>query len=121
MHGNVWNGADWFSENYYADSPIDDPSGPVTGTRRVNRGVDAQSRAANYNCRSAQRGRDLPGHSTGRRGFRIAAELAVHGKNEPFTPPKYTDLRTRIAAHIRVREHCETLAKQVSVSRVSRK
>jgi formylglycine-generating enzyme required for sulfatase activity len=30
--------ADWFDEGYYARSPLRDPRGPQTGTRRVSRG-----------------------------------------------------------------------------------
>lgn len=39
MHGNVWEWcADWYDENYYARSPLNDPAGPETGTVRVRRG-----------------------------------------------------------------------------------
>jgi formylglycine-generating enzyme required for sulfatase activity len=39
MAGNVWEWVkDWWSENYYANSPGDNPQGPDTGTLRVARG-----------------------------------------------------------------------------------
>ena len=30
--------SDWYGEDYYANSPVDDPKGPATGDRRVRRG-----------------------------------------------------------------------------------
>lgn len=39
MHGNVWEWtSDWYDENYYAHSPLNDPHGPATGHIKVRRG-----------------------------------------------------------------------------------
>lgn len=39
MHGNVWEWtADYYDENYYKNSPTNDPQGPADGSVRVRRG-----------------------------------------------------------------------------------
>jgi serine/threonine-protein kinase len=39
MAGNVWEWvSDWWSEDYYAHSPIKNPQGPASGTMRIARG-----------------------------------------------------------------------------------
>lgn len=39
MSGNVWEWVnDWYSSSYYATSPSEDPTGPLSGTYRVVRG-----------------------------------------------------------------------------------
>ena len=39
MHGNAWQWcADWYGAEYYAKSPVDDPTGPDSGDGRVLRG-----------------------------------------------------------------------------------
>ena len=39
MHGNAWEWvADWYDDDYYAKSPVNDPRGPASGKVRVRRG-----------------------------------------------------------------------------------
>ena len=74
MHGNVCEWCnDYFEEDYYQQSPAQDPTGPVTGSFRVLRGGSWESlsrtaRSAFRDRRDARRNYDLY-------GFRLVREL----------------------------------------------
>ncbi len=71
MHGNVWEWCeDWFDENYYANSPVDDPPEPASGSDCVCRGGSFADDEAGV-CRSAMRGRSDPEDRYYDKGFRV--------------------------------------------------
>jgi formylglycine-generating enzyme required for sulfatase activity len=79
MHGNVWEWcADWYSTDYYKQSPRKDPQGPKTGTSRVLRG-GSWDNVARY-CRAANRYDSDPGYRNGNVGFRV---VCVVGNKPP--------------------------------------
>jgi formylglycine-generating enzyme required for sulfatase activity len=68
MHGNIWEWcADWYDG--YKSFPVDDPSGPATGTTRVIRGGGGKFAASL--CRSASRIHFEPWQSFSSLGFRV--------------------------------------------------
>lgn len=74
MHGNVWEWvSDWYGENYYAVSPVDDPQGPASGEQRVRRGGGWNSFP--IWLRSSFRNVNTPGSRCLNLGFRVAREL----------------------------------------------
>ena len=93
MHGNVWEWTnDWFSADYFHESPLDDPQGPATGTHHTLRGGSAS--VESHECRASARGEsanDGPQDEEGSRyefygdfGMRVLCE-ATPGK-EPRGP-----------------------------------
>jgi formylglycine-generating enzyme required for sulfatase activity len=76
MSGNVYQWcSDWFSADYYKQSPPNDPGGPSAGTRRVVRGGlwgDSPS-----DCRSAYRYNGTPASRIHRFGFRVVVADAA--------------------------------------------
>jgi len=70
MHGNVWEWtSDWFSADYFRNSPIDDPQGPASGTHHTLRGGSASVEM--HECRTTIRGEagaaDGPDENNGNR------------------------------------------------------
>ena len=71
MHGNAWQWcADWYAADYYATSPVDDPTGPDAGSNRVLRGGSWLSWPDV--SRAAKRDRLTPDFRYVRSGFRVA-------------------------------------------------
>jgi formylglycine-generating enzyme required for sulfatase activity len=88
MSGNVeqWC-ADWFSVDYYTQSPPSDPAGPPDGSRRMVRGGNWHSLYSSY-CRSAFRGNPRPAIHICNVGFRVVAEVEGKAKGESVNAEK---------------------------------
>jgi formylglycine-generating enzyme required for sulfatase activity len=71
MHGNAFQWcADWYGAEYYAASPVDDPTGPDSGTDRVLRG--GSWNFGPLYSRSAKRFGLTPDLRSSYSGFRVA-------------------------------------------------
>ena len=71
MHGNAMQWcADWYREEYYDKSPVDDPIGPDIGGGRVLRG--SSWAGSPDHSRSAHRGRSMMVIRVNHTGFRVA-------------------------------------------------
>jgi formylglycine-generating enzyme required for sulfatase activity len=92
LTGNVWEWCwDWYAANYYADSPAEDPTGPVMGTYRVCRG-GLHAFVFEGICLLAIRDPDPPDNVDDFLGFRVAlgpsldglqsSQRASHGSSE---------------------------------------
>jgi len=72
MAGNVWEWcSDWYDENYYRNSPVNNPLGPETGSFRVLRGGSWHH--STYYLRLALRNYSLPTHRINLNGFRCVS------------------------------------------------
>lgn len=74
LGGNVWEWvADWFNSRYYANSPLYNPTGPETGSSRVQRGGAWDEEAYGWSVRTTHRYYDSPDGTDYLVGFRRAA------------------------------------------------
>lgn len=85
MEGNIWEYCqDWYSENYYAQSPAVDPLGPASGQQRVERGGSYRDLGPvsaaydNSDLRSAARRGINPAGLSDNEGFRLVAVVRTN-------------------------------------------
>lgn len=70
MHGNVWEWVqDWYTQDYYRSSIVNDPQGPKSGQKRVLRGGSWHN--DERVIRSAVRSFDAPNYRHDFIGFRL--------------------------------------------------
>jgi formylglycine-generating enzyme required for sulfatase activity len=79
MAGNVWEWVfDWWSPDFHLTGPRDNPIGPESGDRRLNRGGSYLCHDSYCNrYRVAARTSNTPDSSTGNLGFRCVRDIAA--------------------------------------------
>jgi Sulfatase-modifying factor enzyme 1 len=102
MHGNVWEWcSDGYGEDYYKESPVDDPQDPSQShLRQVARGGGWDN--GPRSVRSAHRAASAPSNRHDDQGFRVARDLS--GQQSPSvaakTPGEATAATSKAAAKL---------------------
>lgn len=101
MDGNVMEWvADYYSRNYFDESPVEDPPGPSSGTSRVNKGGNWYASPAD--CRCGFRGFSGPEMSFWNLGFRVVMDedRDDSGSDTAITGPSDQTRRKSTAASL---------------------